>query len=237
MSKPVVQVINLGRLNYAAAYKAQCLARDKLIKQLNQESPSSLPLEVNHYENKLLLVEHEPVYTTGVRRAPYDMQLINSLKSLGADFVSTDRGGLITFHGYGQLTIYPVLYLGCFFNNKSIKCYVHRLEETLIQTVKKVLPKNQKVSTISEYPGVWVQDERKIAAIGVHGKRHVTTHGTCLNCNNDLSWFDHIIPCGIQGKEVTSISKEIGQDFSIDKTIPLFLDSFAQLFDCDIKTD
>ncbi|XP_053205641.1 putative lipoyltransferase 2, mitochondrial [Panonychus citri] len=236
MSKPVVQVINLGRLNFAAAYQAQCSARDKLINQLNLvPSSSSSSLKVNQYENKLFLVEHDPVYTIGIRRADYGEKLIDSLKSLGADFVTTDRGGLITFHGYGQLTIYPILYLGCFFSNKSIRCYVHRLEETVIDTCQKVLPVHRKISTISQFPGVWIEDNRKIAAIGIHGKRYITTHGICLNCNNDLSWFDHIIPCGLEGKKVTSITQEIGKEFTINQTIPLFLDSFAKKFNCDLK--
>lgn len=83
----------------------------------------------------------------------------------------------------------------------------------------------------SPYTGVWV-DENKIAAIGIHASRYVTTHGISLNCDNDLSWFDHIDPCGIEDKGVTSLSRETGMNFPIEKVTPMFLRSFNKVFDC-----
>lgn len=226
----VVKVVNLGRMSWRKAYELQCSAKDTLVGQL-RDSPSRDPKSL---DNRLFLVEHDPIYTVGIRRERYDEAFEKRLKSMGADFVYTDRGGLITFHGHGQLTVYPILYLGCFLSNKSMRSYVHLLENTIVNMCKQILPDHLKVSTMKEYPGVWINEQRKISAIGVHGHRYVTTHGISINCDNDLSWFEKIIPCGIEGKEVTSISKELSSKFTIDDAAPLFLNKFQETFDCKL---
>uniref|UniRef100_A0A8C1II11 lipoyl(octanoyl) transferase n=1 Tax=Cyprinus carpio TaxID=7962 RepID=A0A8C1II11_CYPCA len=109
------------------------------------------------------------------------------------------RGGLITFHGPGQLVCYPVLNLGCF--RKSVRWYVCELERTVIKTCGQF---GIEAST-SPDTGVWAGDN-KICAIGIHCGRYITSHGLALNCNTDMSWFDNIVPCGIMGKGVTSLS-------------------------------
>lgn len=91
------------------------------------------------------------------------------------------------------------------------------------------------MSTLEGYPGVWIDDSRKIAAIGVHAANMMTMHGVAINCNTDLTWYDHIVPCGIQGKGITSLSQELGQDFTIGQTIPYFLESFRETFKCELS--
>ena len=231
--QPIVRVLNLGRMSWKKAFQIQCEAKENILNQLKSSSKESFA----SLDNRLFLVEHDPVYTIGIRRKPYENKaLIDRLRSLGADFEETDRGGLITFHGPGQLTVYPILYLGSFFNDRSLRCYVHRLEQVVINACAEILPKELKISTIEELPGVWINEHRKIAAIGVHGNRFVTTHGVAINCNNDLIWFNHIIPCGIEDKEVTSISKELNIDYNINNFIPIFLERFEKTFDCQIQT-
>ncbi|XP_074595218.1 lipoyl(octanoyl) transferase 2 [Brevipalpus obovatus] len=233
--KPIVRVVNLGRISWKKAFNIQCEVKQNILNQLKNSSSENS--SANSIDNRLLLVEHDPVYTIGIRRKAYENEtLIDRLRNLGADFEETDRGGLITFHGPGQLTVYPILYLGNFFNNKSLRCYVHNLERVIIDACSNLLPKNLKISTIEELPGVWIDDQRKIAAIGVHGNRFVTTHGVAINCDVDLTWFDHIIPCGIEDKLVTSLTKELGKNFTIDQFTPIFLESFQKVFDCQLQT-
>lgn len=167
--------------------------------------------------NSLLLVEHEPVYTVGIRTKEYNDNYVLKLKEeldkhqMKADFVRTNRGGLITFHGPGQLVAYPIIYLGDFTSkipNKSVKAYVNRLESTIIDTL--TAAGLQGAHTMREYPGVWLDEgDRKIAFIGISCKRYVTMHGISINCDCNLSWFDHIVSCGIEDKSITSIRQEM----------------------------
>lgn len=234
-----VRVLNLGRKAYRPVLEQQGQCVERLL--------NSLRSRVSHqHPNTLIIVEHDPVYTIGIRSSDYSKEEEERLKSLGADFIRSNRGGLITFHGHGQLVAYPILYLGDFDPEKSVKNYVHKLEETLIKTctnifreessLKKSSPKvsSPKVSTIAEYPGVWIEEERKIAAIGIREQQSVTMHGVALNCNTDMEWYDHIIPCGIEGKGVTSISHELGSNFTISHTLPYFFEAFRQTFNCDL---
>ena len=154
---------------------------------------------------------------------------------MGADFHKISRGGLITFHGFGQLTVYPILYLGSFKTQKSIKKYVCMLEDVIVNTGRTILKDMDDVyvSTIPGYPGVWINNDRKLSAIGINCKRFVTMHGVSLNCNINLDWFEHIVPCGIEEKSVTSLSRELGQNFTVQDATPFFLNSFKSVFKCD----
>lgn len=228
--KPIVKVIQLGKLNYLDTFKVQTSLSCNILNYLKSNQSD---LSLSKIVNSLILVEHQPVYTIGLRNKDYSEELQKKLIQKNAEFIQTDRGGLITFHGPGQLTAYPILYLGCFLKNKSVRAYVHLLEKCVVQTCQMILL-NKSISTIEQYPGVWIDDERKIAAIGVNVKRYVTTHGLAINCNLDLSWFDDIIPCGIVGKQVTSLSAELGHNYSIQDLIPKFLDSFQNVFDCKL---
>lgn len=167
--------------------------------------------------NSLILVEHEPVFTIGIRSKQYNDNYVSDLKrrlaklKLKADFVQTNRGGLITFHGPGQLVAYPIIYLGDFqktISNRSVKAFVNNLQTTIIDTLAKVGLKG--AHTVKEYPGVWLDNgEKKIAFIGIACQQHVTMHGLAINCNCDLSWYDHVVSCGIEDKSITSVHQEL----------------------------
>lgn len=173
--------------------------------------------------NSLILVEHEPVYTVGLRAQSYNQDYVAKLRAklaeshLKADFVHTNRGGLITFHGPGQLVAYPIIYLGDFpktIPNKSVKAYVKRLENTIIETLARVGIDG--AHTVREFPGVWLsRGERKVAFVGIACKRYVTMHGVSINCDCDLFWFDHIVSCGIENKLITSVKHELASSEQI----------------------
>lgn len=211
-----MKVWKLGMISYDTALKIQlALARKHLDAMLKGQD--------TNYDT-LLLVEHKPVFTVGIRDKTPNEE-ISRLKQLGAEFKKTNRGGLITFHGPGQLVAYPIINLKHF--KTSVKWYVNSLEETVINVCGELGIKGSR----SPYTGVWVEDN-KIAAIGIHASRYVTTHGISLNCNTDLSWFSNIDPCGIQDKGVTSLSKETGHEYTIDKVTPIFLKYFDEVFGC-----
>lgn len=216
MSLPLVHVLRTGHIKYAHGLNLQ-----KFITSTFSEQNES------KFKNILILTEHQPVYTIGIRTKDYTIDDEAHLRSLGAEFYKTNRGGLITFHGPGQLVAYPIINLKDF--QPSIRWYVCHLEKTIIDLCKKL---NLNATTSSD-TGVWI-DDRKICAMGVHGKRYITSHGLALNCNIDLEWFDHIVPCGLTGKGVTSLSKELNRNVSISETTPLFLNSFKQTFNCQL---
>ncbi len=153
----------------------------------------------------LLLVEHPPTYTLGVRTDPAN--ILVAPESVGAVCVRTDRGGDVTFHGPGQLVGYPVLNVAM--GTNAIPNHVEWIEQLVIDALGDVGV--AKPSRLEGYPGVWVdvdRDPRKIAAIGVRVSRGRSMHGFAVNVNTDLSWFDHIVPCGIAKYPVTSIANE-----------------------------
>lgn len=155
--------------------------------------------------DRLLLVEHFPVYTIG--RGGNAANLLASpdrLRELGTELVRIDRGGDITFHGPGQIVAYPIVELK---DPLDLRRYVRTLEAAVIATAATFAVNADR---LDGYPGIWVHGERKLAALGVRVKRGVTTHGLALNVNTDLRWFDEMIPCGIAGKGVTSLATELG---------------------------
>jgi lipoyl(octanoyl) transferase len=180
------------------------------------------------YKNVLILTEHPPVYTIGIRTKNYTIKDEEKLRDLGAEFHKTNRGGLITFHGPGQLVAYPIINLKNF--QPSVRWYVCHIEKTVINLCAKYGIK----AGITDDTGVWV-DDRKICAIGIHASRYITTHGLALNCNTDLSWFKHIVPCGIEGKDVTSLSRELKRDVMISEVVPRLLKSFGEVFQADVE--
>ncbi|XP_034841236.1 octanoyl-[acyl-carrier-protein]:protein N-octanoyltransferase LIPT2, mitochondrial [Maniola hyperantus] len=212
----MVKVWKLGLISYDTAFKIQSsIARKHL---------DAMMKGVNSDYDTLLLVEHKPVYTVGIRDETPKEDIIR-LCNLGAEFRKTNRGGLITFHGPGQLVAYPIINLKHF--KTSVRWYVDRLEETVINMCDELGIKAGR----SPHTGVWVEDN-KIAAIGIHASRYVTTHGISLNCNNDLSWFEHIDPCGIEDKGVTSLTNETGVVCTIDNMTPIFVKNFEKVFSC-----
>lgn len=240
--KPLVRLVHLGRVPYTHAYAVQ----QNLLKKVKASSDSENNV-LN--ENYVVIAEHDPVYTTGIRSKEYGSDTEQRLRSLNADFVRAKRGGLITYHGPGQLLVYPILNLLNFMpaNIKSnarqkklrlmgIKWYVHTLEQTVIDSLREDF--GLKAHRHPLYPGVWVRHghgEEKICAVGLHNSELVTSHGLALNCDVDLSWFDHIVPCGIVGKGVTSITKHLGRRVTVKEAETCLIKHFAANFYCDIE--
>ena len=155
--------------------------------------------------DRLLLVEHFGVYTIG-RGGDASNMLASPerLRELGTELIRIDRGGDVTYHGPGQIVAYPIVELK---DPLDLRRYVQTLEAAVIDTAATL---GVVAARLEGHPGIWVDGERKLAAIGVRVKRGVTTHGLALNVNTDLRWFDEMIPCGIRGKSVTSLARELG---------------------------
>ena len=159
-----------------------------------------------------LLLEHPPVYTAGKRTSPADRPVGDP----GAPVIDVDRGGKITWHGPGQLVGYPIVALD---EPVDVIGYVRAVEEALIRTCADAGLAAERVDGRS---GVWVRtggSDRKVAAIGIRVARGVTMHGFALNCDNDMSWFDKIVPCGISDASVTSLSAELGRAVSVSDVL------------------
>lgn len=191
----VIDQIGLGgnAIEYQDAWNLQ---RDLHHKVVNREAPDTV-----------LLLEHPSVYTAGRRTEAFERPVD------GTPVVDVDRGGKITWHGPGQLVGYPIVHLP---SPMDVVSHVRRLEEVLIGICSDF---DLETARIKGRSGVWILDpieDRKIAAIGVRVAQGVTMHGFALNCNNDLSWFDRIVPCGIRDAGVTTMSKELGRNISID---------------------
>lgn len=182
--------------------------------------------------NHLLICEHPPVYTLG--KSGDEAHLISSSDELAAQNVSfhkINRGGDITYHGPGQVTVYPIFDLDHFYND------LHRFVRELEQIVINVLAHYDiKGGRIKEFTGVWLDidspNKRKICAIGIHMSRWVSMHGFALNIDTDLNFFNNIIPCGIndQDKSVTSIAQELGRPVDRQEVVDLIISEFKNMF-------
>lgn len=177
--------------------------------------------------NKILFVEHAPVFTLGKSANENNILLQN--ENIGADIYRIERGGDVTFHGPGQLVVYPILDLEQY--NMSLREYVETVEQVIIDVLKNYGLKGMRLEGAS---GVWLDvgkpTERKIAALGIKASRYVTMHGLAFNINTNLNWFTKINPCGFVDKGVTTLAKEIGQqqDFEAvkQKVIAVFKNKF-----------
>lgn len=174
---------------------------------------------------RLLLLEHPPTYTFGVRGKQEHLLLDDgALSRLGASVYRTDRGGDVTFHGPGQLVGYPVLDLHHW--NEGPVWYVCSLEAALIDTLASFGIEGRREEG---RPGVWAGDA-KIAAIGVRVSRGVTGHGFALNVDPDLDYFSHIVPCGLPDVSVTSMARELGRCPDMETVTDRLIDAFADVF-------
>ena len=214
----ICQIHELGRVPYA---EAMALQRDLVARRKAGETPDTL-----------LLVEHPHVYTLGrnARQShlPPDTE---KLHSLGAEVHETDRGGNITYHGPGQLVGYPILDLKQ--HRRDVGWYMETLEEVLIRTAKDfgIAPHRREGSR-----GVWVGEE-KLASLGVHLSRWVTSHGFALNVNTELSYFDHIVPCGLEGVRMTSLEKLTGGSICLENIQERVINHFANLFSLEVRPE
>ncbi|VIO98248.1 Uncharacterized protein BM_BM10007 [Brugia malayi] len=232
--RSVADAIWLGRITYADGLRHQHCYVDKLLalRKLGSDSMK---------KSYLLLLEHTPVYTVGIRHFQYNKDEENRLKKLGADFFRTKRGGLITFHGPGQLVVYPIVDLHSLHvkgpdQNSTVvgvRRYVYLVEEAIIKTVRDF---GLRGADRSPNTGVWLANGmRKIAAIGINVRDGIVSHGLALNCNTDLNWFHQIVPCGLVGKEVTSLTQELGRNVSVNDVFPIFCEKFAEVFHFNVK--
>jgi len=174
----------------------------------------------------LLLLEHPPVYTRGRRSDDGELPMAREWYAMqGIEVAETDRGGRVTYHGPGQLVAYPIVSLRPY--DDDVHEYVRRLERVAIGALAE---HGVGATTIQGLTGVWT-NERKIGSIGVHVSRGVTTHGLAVNVNNDLQPFEWIVPCGIEGCRVTSLSRELGAKQDLDAFAETLAERFAAIYE------
>ena len=232
----VRQVIfeDLAEIDYKKAWDYQYKVLDAMVdvKRNNRKLPWSQKGE--DQKNHLIFCAHPPVYTLG-KSGSVDHLLLNEeeLEAKGIQYYKINRGGDITFHGPGQIVVYPIFDLECFFTD--VKKYVNFLEEVVIRTLGEY---GLEGGREEGFTGVWlaatdVLPKRKICAIGVHLRRWVTMHGLAFNVNTDLTYFKNIIPCGIsdEDKAVTSLALELGKEIDEAEVKEHLKKYFMELFD------
>ena len=224
---------DLGRIDYKSAWDYQEKLFNEIIQQkLAQRDKPSENFIPKHY---LLFCEHHHVYTLGKSGSMKNL-LINQdvLNEKHISFFKINRGGDITYHGPGQIVGYPILDLDYFFTD--IGKYLRLLEESVILTLKDY---GLEAGRSPGETGVWMDPQspsrsRKICAIGVRCSRWVTMHGFAFNVNTDLSYFNFIVPCGIDNKGVTSMQKELRRELDMEEVKMKLRNHFAELFDCEL---
>ena len=224
---------DLGIMGYSTAweYQENLMKNTIEIKMKNRKFPAKQIIETPNY---FLFVEHPHVYTLGKSGNENNMLIsTETLEKINAYYVKTNRGGDITYHGYGQIVGYPVLDLENFFTD--IHRYMRNLEEVIILTMADYGLKGERSQGET---GVWLDVgkpfARKICAMGVKASRWVTIHGFAFNVNTDMQYFEHIIPCGIKGKQVTSLERELGQKLNIEEVKNKIKRHFSEVFKCEL---
>jgi len=224
MNRPKVKYHPLGSVDYKEAWDFQESLFNAIISSKQQGSSDS--------ESHLITCEHPHVFTLG-KSGKKDHLLADeeSLKSIDARFYQINRGGDITYHGPGQLVVYPILDLDQFFTD--IHKYMRFLEEAVILTLADYGIIGHRIEGLT---GVWIDLEkpRKIAAFGVKSSRWVTMHVIGFNVNTDLSYFDQIIPCGISDKQVTSMNQELGYRLDMNEVTVRLVEHLRLLFDFEL---
>ena len=176
----------------------------------------------------LLLVEHQPVFTFGRGTKPSSLPLTDDeLRARGADTVEIERGGDVTWHGPGQLVGYPIIHLSR--HREDLHWYLRTLEQVIIDALGAL---GIEADRIAGRTGVWTGG-RKIASLGIHVKQWVTLHGFALNVEPELSWFDLVVPCGIEGVTMTSVARELGPEAPPDlwcATVNAVVPAFGRAF-------
>ena len=228
MNQIEVELEDLGLIDYKQCWDYQTKLFDATVqlKIQNRKFPDNSVSTKNH----LIFCEHPHVYTLG-KSGDLKNLLIDGQKrkDMNISFYKINRGGDITYHGPGQLVVYPILDLDYFFSD--IHKYLRLLEETVILTLQDYGVGGQR---LEGFTGVWVDDKketpRKICAIGVKCSRWVTMHGIGFNINSNLDYFKHIVPCGIEDKSVTSLQKETNQEIDMEELKLRFKKNFKILF-------
>ena len=230
MNKQII-VHDLGLVDYQDALDYQLQLFNQIIDIKLKNRKNNTKIET---DNHLIFVEHPNVYTLGKSGDINNLLLNkNELDDKKIQFFNTNRGGDITCHGPCQIVCYPILDLDNFFTD--IHQYLRFLEETIIRTLNDfgIVSERSQNET-----GVWIDSDlvfsRKICAMGVKASRWVTMHGLALNVNNDLSYFENIIPCGISNKSVTSIQKETGRNISLNQVTKIITQHFIEIFSAEL---
>lgn len=224
-----VEFLDLGTVPYSDAWAMQTQLNDELKLAKKNIDRHDAPI------HKLIFCEHPPVYTLGKSGSEDHLRITEKDRTeKRIEYFKINRGGDITYHGPGQIVGYPIFDLDLFFTD--VHRYVRSLEEVVIRSLAHYdLPAGR----IPEFTGVWLDWEstrpRKICAIGVHMSRWVTMHGFAFNVNTDLSYYQHIIPCGIDisQKPVTSMQEELGRAIDMEEIKATLKQNFAEVFDFD----
>ena len=226
---------DLGIIEYKAAwdYQESLLQQNVKIKSELRNSPTqNTKLQTQNY---FLLCEHTPVYTLGKSGKKENVLMTDEeLAANNIAFFNTNRGGDITFHGPQQIVGYPILDLEKYYTD--IGKYLRNLEEVVILTIAEYGIKGGRSKGET---GVWIDEdipgkERKLCAIGVRCSRWITMHGFAMNVNTDLAYFNNIIPCGIENKQVTSIQKELGYAVNYEEVKQKLKKNFEKVFESEL---
>ena len=213
-----ILVVRRGTVPYAEAWELQ----RELAKRRRREEIGDV----------LLLLEHPPVYTRGRRSRPEELPMGAAwYEAQGIEVLDTDRGGLVTYHGPGQLVAYPIVQLRGY--GGDVHEYVRGLERTMTGALGRA---GVQAGTIEGLTGVWV-GTRKIGSIGLHVSRGVTTHGLAINVNNDLQPFEWVVTCGIEEVAMTSRTRELGAEQDLAAFAATVVDSYAEVFDREAVVD
>lgn len=225
----VVETYDLGQAPYRPVWDLQTAIQQRLMDEKMARRKQKLYKPGDESNDVLLFVEHPHVYTLG--KSGDSAHLLKGLKELAdidAEFIEIDRGGDITYHGPGQIVGYPILDLDRYFTD--IHKYLRYLEEVIIKTCTEY---GIEAGRIEGLTGVWVGD-KKICAMGIRCSRWVTMHGFAFNVNTNLSYFNHIIPCGIMNKEVTSLQDILGREVNPSDVKRHLLKHFSNVFNVNI---
>ena len=235
MSKPVVSFRDLGLAPYKETWDFQEELFERNVQRKLQNRLEG-KADGEGTEDVLLFVEHPHVYTLGKSGDAFHLLVSEEkLKEIGATYYPINRGGDITYHGPGQIVGYPLLDLEHFFTD--IHKYMRYLEEAVIRTIAHYGIVGGRIDGLT---GVWLDIDdpkkaRKIAALGVKCSRWLTMHGFAFNVNTDLNYFNHIVPCGITDKKVTSLSNELGREMDMDEVKRILLQELADVFQFEIQ--
>lgn len=235
MSKPVVSFRDLGLAPYKETWDFQEELFERNV-QRKLQNRSEGKADGEGTEDVLLFVEHPHVYTLGKSGDIFHLLVSEEkLKEIGATYYPINRGGDITYHGPGQIVGYPLLDLEHFFTD--IHKYMRYLEEAIIRTIAHYGIVGGRIDGLT---GVWLDIDdskkaRKIAALGVKCSRWLTMHGFAFNVNTDLNYFNHIVPCGITDKKVSSLSNELGHEMDMDEVKRILLQELADVFQFEIQ--
>jgi lipoyl(octanoyl) transferase len=223
----------MGLAPYKPTWDYQQQLCDQLIaRKMQMRGGVEMPAPLHH----LIMCSHPPVFTLGKSGSAENLLVsLTELSNKGMEYYHINRGGDITYHGPGQLVMYPIFDLEYFFTD--IHKFLRLLEEAVIATLADF---GLKGGRYPGYTGVWLEPEhpekaRKICAMGIRCSRWVTMHGIAFNINNDLSPFEMIVPCGIKDKDVTSLKRELGTEVEMNEVMRLLAKHMAHIFDFEYE--